>query len=117
MINFNFEELRKLEVGWDGYDAPTPSEGSIFKTSIILPNLMNFGVEPVRIMASAEGGTAIIFKGVDIRRALIEILNDGAITTLLYDMDGHAFMFEWADTSEEEAQKSAEQILDWLKEN
>ena len=115
MVDYNFDKLRKLEDGWDSYDAPKPTESSISKSSEIIGHLISLDFSPVRVMASADGGVAIIFNGIGIRRALIEVLNGGEITTLLYDMEGNSHITEWFNTSEEETKKAVKLITDWMK--
>jgi hypothetical protein len=114
MIEFDFDELRNLEDGWDSYNAPKPTECSIMRTAEILGYILPLGLKPNRILASAEGGVAIIFSGVDIRRALIEILNGGCIYTLLYDMDGFSNTLEWKNCSEESTKNAVYSIQTWL---
>lgn len=114
MNTFDFDKLRALEDGWDSYDAPKPSENSIIQASTILKYLVDLHLGPERILASADGGVALIFKGVEIRRALIEILNGGEITTLLYDMDGFSNTITWKGCDENSVRDAVFSIKTWL---
>ena len=108
------DKLKTLEDNWNSYDSPKPSEHSIEQASEILKFLVYFKLPPERIMASSIGGVSLIFKGVDIRRAHIEILNGGQITTLLYNMEGYSNTLIWEGCTEMEANNAISSIKNWL---
>jgi len=107
MEEFVFDKLRALEDGWDSYGAPKPTDNSIHQAALILKYLLDLRCPPDRILASAEGGVAIIFKGVEIKRALIEVLNGG-------DMDGFSNTLTWKGCDEESARNAVFSIKTWL---
>lgn len=90
-----FEDLARsafhamaCEAGWDGYYAPAPNEMSVTLTVGILGNLKNSELNPFSVLQSADGGIGISFRGRENRRAVLEILNDGSASYMLYGKGG-----------------------------
>ena len=84
------DKLRQLLPDWNGYGAAPPSEESLIISSRIFEEALETDLIPVKMVPSAEGGVALIFRGghVDQREeavvvrpkyADIEIGNDGSI--------------------------------------
>jgi len=79
--------LRLLEVGWDGYHAPTPNTTAIASAKIGLETLRGLNVIPTAVIPSAEGGVGICFT--DQRYyAHIEFDNSGEAWGLMYGPNG-----------------------------
>lgn len=77
-------EVKTYELGWDGYDAPIPSDDAIKYGIEILNKLKATELSPYSVLPSADGGIGISFRGRDGRRAALEILNDGSSTYSVY---------------------------------
>jgi hypothetical protein len=82
----HFSKLRKLETDaslWpEGVDAP--STDSLVWARLVLQRFAEIGVAPSKVVASAEGGTAVCLVDGN-RYADIESLNSGAILAVLSD--------------------------------
>jgi hypothetical protein len=72
------------EIGWDGYDAPKPNDDSINQGIALLNKIKEVGLSPSSVLPSADGGVGISFRGLGGRRALLEILNDGSASYVIY---------------------------------
>jgi hypothetical protein len=116
MIKFKdqFDMLRELKVGWDGYDADIPLPEIINRALLIFVELQQNGLTPYKIGPSGEGGVAFNFIGARIKRAWIDILNSGEIYTVLYDTEGTCNTIEWPDNYQQEIPALAKQIKDYL---
>jgi len=89
--------LLKIEPNWNSYGTPPPNIESVARATRILDVLANSGLSPEKVSASAEGGVAIIFTGVNRNRAIIESLNNNEFFLLLYDLEGRSKTIELAD--------------------
>lgn len=76
--------VKVYEEGWDGYDAPVPSDVAINYGIELLNKLKTTELSPYSVLPSADGGVGISFRGKDGRRAALEILNDGSSTYVIY---------------------------------
>lgn len=109
------EDLKNVKLGWDGYDAEIPLPEVINRASVILTELKKNEMEPIRIGPSAEGGVAFIYAGKNTKRAYIDILNNGEIDTVLYDLNGNCNTIGWPTDYIKEITKLAEQIREYLE--
>jgi hypothetical protein len=99
-IHKQLDGLGNLEWGWDGYDAPKPSPEAIDAARSILEKMQGELVKPVWISASADGGVAFTFAAGGIRRAQVEVLNNGERFAHLYDLNGNSHTEDWAEALE-----------------
>jgi hypothetical protein len=72
------EELEGLPDNWDGYGAESPNATAIALARDVLDRLHSDALTPERIVPSAEGGVAFVFRAPD-RYADIECFNDGSV--------------------------------------
>jgi hypothetical protein len=77
-------KTKTFAVGWDGYDAPIPSDATINNGVEVLNKLKDTALSPYSVLPSAEGGIGISFRGKDGRRAMLEVLNDGSASYMIY---------------------------------
>jgi hypothetical protein len=96
------DELRFLEDGWNSYDAQAPSIDSILRAKSILDALESECMVPRRVMASAEGGVAIVFLPSNTNRAMIEVLNNQETFFILYNLNGDPSTIEWSESCKSE---------------
>lgn len=80
------DEMTGLSVGWNGYAAPPPIDGSVALTKRIIRVFADEGIQPTRIAPSVVGGVGITFRQAN-RRAYVEIDNAGAVYLLLSDKE------------------------------
>jgi hypothetical protein len=81
-------ELAKLRDGWNGREAPAPSERAAKLARKTLDRAERMGFKPERIVASAEGGIAVYFMSPDLRRyAYAECYNGGAVIAAMSTRD------------------------------
>jgi len=75
-----------LQTGWDSYEAEPPSATSIARMWMLIETIRNRPLPaPYRVVASSEGGMALVFSQGS-RLAQIEFLNTGcAFLTMLSD--------------------------------
>jgi len=70
--------------GWDGYGAPKPNAASV-DLGVRLVKILKFTeLSPYSVLPSADGGIGISFRGRDGRRAMLEVLNDGSASYMIY---------------------------------
>ena len=79
------DSLAALGEGWNGYDAPAPSELSRETAKRFLSQLGQRG-EPARVAPSAEGGVGVTHRA-GRRRVYVEFFNDGEVCALFSDDD------------------------------
>jgi hypothetical protein len=91
-----------LEPGWDSYDGPVPSPESVTTAQRILGFLENTDLRPERVLASADGGTAIVFISPTDRRAFIEVTNHEGTQLVLYDLQGNCQTLPWLELEQSE---------------
>jgi len=70
--------------GWDGYDAPAPNDTSVARTLAVLSKVRDSKLTPYSVLPSADGGIGISFRGNGNKRAVLELLNDGTSSYMLY---------------------------------
>jgi hypothetical protein len=110
------EGLNTLQVGWDGYDAPTPSSQAIHDAQDVLRGMHKKLIRPQWISAAADGGVAFSFAAPDKRRAQIEVLNNGEKFVHLYDLDGNSHTEEWqGDLKDQSFNILLEPIIHYLQ--
>lgn len=73
-----------FRVGWDGYDASAPNSISVTSTLVVLSKLRDTKLTPYSVLPSADGGVGISFRGTANKRAVLEQLNDGTSSYMLY---------------------------------
>lgn len=78
------EEMRDLEPGWNGYNAPVPSPLAIEYAAQFLRALHCVDYRPVRIGPSVMGGVGITFLS-DWLEVFVEIYNNGDIYAMFSD--------------------------------
>jgi hypothetical protein len=78
------EQLSSLSQGWNGYDAPPPSNGAINTAKGFLTHLLGGDKGPSRLAPSAVGGVGITHKNNN-RRVYVEFFNDGGACVLFSD--------------------------------
>jgi hypothetical protein len=78
------QRAESFEQGWDGYDAPKPSGAAVNLGVQLLIRLKDAGLRPYSVLPSADGGIGISFRGKQGRRAVLEILNDGTSSYVIY---------------------------------
>jgi len=89
------DKLCQLQAGWDGYEAPKPSEKAVSEAREVLERMQEALVTPHWIAASADGGVAFSFAALGNKRAQIEILNSGEKFAHLYDLNGNSHTEDW----------------------
>jgi hypothetical protein len=77
-------KAKAFEKGWDGYDAPAPNDASVARTLEVLSIMRDSGLSPYSVLPSADGGVGISFRGEAKKRAVLELLNDGTSSYMLY---------------------------------
>jgi hypothetical protein len=76
---------KAFKTGWDGYDAPAPSDAAVAVTLKVLSQLQSSSsLNPYSVLPSADGGVGISFRGRHEKRAVLEMLNDGTSSYMLY---------------------------------
>jgi hypothetical protein len=81
------ESTRKAKVfekGWDGYDASAPNDESVTRTLEVLSRVRDSKLSPYSVLPSADGGVGISFRGNANKRAVLELLNDGTASYMLF---------------------------------
>jgi hypothetical protein len=90
--------LWHLERNWDSYGADAPNHASISAARDFLRATFKEDIGYKRILASAEGGVAVVFFHGE-KRAIAEFLNDGTRDLLLYEKSGVVSSIEPSDDS------------------
>ena len=75
---------KAFEKGWDGYDAPAPNDVSVTRTLTVLSRVRDSKLSPYSVLPSADGGVGISFRGNANKRAVLELLNDGTASYMLF---------------------------------
>src|SRR6266404_996525 len=100
------EDLRELQAGWDGYDAPRPDKKALENVRAFLDALKLLeDLEIALLSASAVGGVGITF-AVPGREAYVEFYNDGRVFTILSTGHEEPRITEWKKDTFSEALKS-----------
>lgn len=68
--------IARLQPGWNGHNAPSPSSAAIGAARSFLGGLTSGEQQPSRLTASAVGGVAVTFRRGE-RKVMIEFLNSG----------------------------------------
>lgn len=89
------DSLSQLQEGWDGYDAPKPSESAVSEAREMLEKMQEALVKPFRVSAAADGGIAFSFISTSDKRAQVEVLNSGEKFAHLYDLSGNSRTEDW----------------------
>src|SRR5262245_32797346 len=77
------DTFRRLQRGWDSYEAEPPSETAIDNARRVLAALWEEGAEArSRLSPSVEGGVTIAFTSPEGKYADIECFNDGEILAI-----------------------------------
>ena len=77
-------ELSQVKDGWNGYDAPAPTEAAIAAARTFLSALETARILPSRVAPSVVGGIGIT-KRTGARKVYVEFRNDGRIFALFSD--------------------------------
>jgi hypothetical protein len=77
-------KAKAFEKGWDGYDASAPNDTSVTRTLEVLSRVRDSKLSPYSVLPSADGGVGISFRGSANKRAVLELLNDGTSSYILY---------------------------------
>jgi hypothetical protein len=107
------ESTRKAKAfgrGWDGYDAPAPNDESVTRTLEALSRVRDSNLSPYSVLPSADGGVGISFRGNGNKRAVLELLNDGNATYMLFGK-GHPI-----ESSEFNSRGDLQEILQRIEE-
>jgi len=103
-------KAKAFEKGWDGYDAPAPNDVSVIRTLAVLSKVRDSKLSPYSVLPSADGGVGISFRGNANKRAVLELLNDGTSSYMLYGK-GHPI-----ESSEFNSNTDLSRILQRLEE-
>ena len=79
-----FVQLSRLHDGWNGYDAPAPSEKAIRTAERFVDTLLREKYEPRRLAPSAVGGVGVTQRKGN-RSVYVEFYNDGRVLALFSD--------------------------------
>ncbi len=79
-----FVQLSKLRDGWNGYNAPAPSEKAIRTAQSFVDMLLREKYEPKRLSPSAVGGVAVTQRSRE-KKVYVEFFNDGTVFALFSD--------------------------------
>ena len=82
-------KAKAFEKGWDGYNASAPNDAAVARTLEVLSSIGYTKLTPYSVLPSADGGVGISFRGTANKRAVLELLNDGTSSYMLYGR-GHA---------------------------
>jgi hypothetical protein len=100
-INGLLNELYFVPDDWNAYGSPSPSKQSIEFARSILNSLWGESLLPDRVLPSADGGVAFVFRSDSENRAVIESLNEDETCLLLYDRQGNSKTLTWSDDAAE----------------
>jgi hypothetical protein len=78
------KDATTFKAGWDGYDASAPNGKSVARTLAVLSKLKDTKLTPYSVLPSADGGVGISFRGTANKRAVLEQLNNGTSSYMLY---------------------------------
>ena len=105
-------ELRTLKSGWNGYDAPAPSNRARDGAHKLLDALRTEDLRPSHMGPSVSGGVGFTFEN-DEWEFIIEYLNNGVVlTTIIDERDQDAEL----GVSVLESHRPEEEIIDTLRE-
>lgn len=108
------DELLNLAPNWNGYGSEAPNKIAAINAKTIVDGLVEIGMTPDRIVASAENGIGIYMK-CDARYAIVECLNDGQIVAGLSNRRGFIENWEFAPEPDE-VLESLQRISGFLNE-
>ncbi|ADW70349.1 hypothetical protein [Granulicella tundricola] len=94
-LQVDIANMAKLTNDWNGYDSPRPTTASLRAAMSVLDRFASLTIIPEKVTASADGGVALIFVGVEKQRAVIEVFGTEQDYVLLYDTDGNSFDIAW----------------------
>jgi hypothetical protein len=78
------QSFRDLTRGWNGYDAPAPSDAAFASAEAFLDALQRAGSVPSRLAPSVVGGIGITLRNGD-RKVYFEFYNAGRVCALFSD--------------------------------
>lgn len=106
------KRLHDLEIGWDGYAAPSPSDSAILNAIEFLIQSDLILTRPTRIAPSAAGGVGITYEG-NVNNAYLEFYNNGSLFVLIFgDVGGPSVTPHRTERSS--LKKLAEELSDSL---
>ena len=111
VLDSMLRRLQGLQDGWDGADAPAPSELAYDIALGVLDTCEELGILITSIVPSAEGGIGLTFRSFH-RRASLEIFNDGSHAALIDD--GADRISSWEDTSRVRLPKTLHRLGEFL---
>jgi hypothetical protein len=100
-LSTSLNELIFVPDDWNSYGSPSPSRPAIEVARGILGALFYGRLMPDRILPSADGGVALVFRTEGDNRAVVETLNDQTTYVLLYDRRGNSRTLTWDETAAE----------------
>lgn len=103
-LNGLLNELNFVPDNWNAYGSPSPSKRSIEFARTILYSLLSETLLPDRVLPSADGGVAFVFRSETDNRAAIETLNEDETYVLLYDRQGNSKTLTWSDAASEKSE-------------
>jgi hypothetical protein len=106
------ESLKELSDNWNGYGSARPNGTAIEAAREVLERLDEFGLKPVNVAASAEGGIGISFRR-GARHALIECYNAGDRAGVCWEPSGPPQAWDIGRT-DDELMDAIERIHDYL---
>lgn len=78
------DSLRFMRKGWDGYDAPPPTDRAIRLAQSFISRLLEEKYEPSRLAPSVIGGVGVTHRS-ERRKVYVEFFNDGKVYALFSD--------------------------------
>jgi len=87
------DSFRRLGNDWNGQGSEVPNNHAVFCSHRALETFHSFGLLPVRIAPSAEGGVGFVF-GRGIKVATVEYLNSGEAVAVTSDGAGNITAWE-----------------------
>ncbi|HTX40264.1 MAG TPA: hypothetical protein VMD25_00450 [Acidobacteriaceae bacterium] len=100
-LNTLLNRLYLVPNDWNGYGSPAPSKDSIEISRKVLNSLWPESILPDKVLPSADGGVALIFRTDTDNRAVAETLNDHETYLLLYDRQGNSRTLTWREAASE----------------
>lgn len=85
------EAMANLELGWNGYEAPPPTNLATHLATTFVLAASSLDLEPSRVAPSVVGGVGITFRK-SRKKAYVELYNDGDAYLMLSDGETAPFV-------------------------
>lgn len=108
-IQKEIQRAESLPVGWDGYSAEPPSHNAIEATRKALDVLFEFGSLPVRAVALADGGMALVMMARPFYAA-VELYDDGEVVVAFSDRKDRQEAWEVSVVNEAQLKVAIERL-------